>query len=133
VKITKWNADKVEAKATQIMERRVALASVVVQGEVKRKLNRSNRGGTEPSAPGQPPNKGSGDLQRSIFQEVTRVGKMVHGFVGSRLLKARRLELGYVGRDRLGRTVDQKPRPFLRSTLVEQRDRLRSILLGGKK
>ena len=35
------------------------------------------------------------------------------GAVGSNVEYARRLELGFVGQDKLGRTVNQKPRPHI--------------------
>lgn len=131
-KIRKWTPLVIEEKATKVAEERVALAMTHLEGAVKRKLNRSNSKGRRPSEEGEPPRKGSGDLRRSIFSVVKRVKKQVIGQVGSRLRQARRLELGFVGKDRLGRMVNQGPRPFLRSTYLEQRERIKRII-GGKK
>jgi hypothetical protein len=130
--IKNWTPAVIEKRAMEVSEQRMALATTFLQGEVRRAINISNSKGAAPSAPGEPPRKGSGDLQRSIFGEVTRTAKSIVGSVGSRMVYARRLELGFVGKDSEGRTIDQKPRPYLRSTFFANRDRIKRILGGGK-
>lgn len=119
-------------KALDREESRMKLAVQVVIGNVKRLLNRSNRSGKHPSAPGEPPRKVFGRLQGSIVGKTERTRDSVIGIVGSNLKSARRLELGFVGRDVLGRVIDQKPRPYLRPGLAQSLDKVRRIL-GAKK
>lgn len=129
-RITAWHADKVEAAALKEQERRMALAVEYVRGMVRRKINRGNRRGNNPSLPGEPPKKVSGDLFRSIATKVARgTGRFaVYGVVGSNLPYARRLELGFVGMDKAGRRYDQQPRPYLRPSIAENRDAIKRIL-----
>jgi hypothetical protein len=129
VPITKWNPDSVIQKALDEEEKRMGKAVLTVEREVKILLNKSGRG--TPSAPGQPPHKQSGELQRSIHSEVKRDRTSVTGVIYSDSVKARRLELGFVGKDSAGRTIDQAPRPFLRTGLNNTRGKVAKIL-GSK-
>lgn len=129
-RITKWYPERVEAYALAEEEKRMRLAVEYVRGMVRRKINRGNRSGDNPSLPGEPPKKVRGGLFNSIATDVRRgQGRMaVYGIVGSNMAYARRLELGFTGVDKLGRRYDQKPRPYLRPTLVENRDAIKKIL-----
>lgn len=131
LKFKSWNPDTVVKMALRQAEKRMVTATLLVEREVKQSLNVSNRGGTEPSPAGSPPRKGIGELQRSIVRVVKRGSRDVRGFIGSTSKKARRLELGFVGKDSLGRTYDQQPRPFLRPAFHQSLDRVKKIL-GAK-
>lgn len=76
--------------------------------------------GLDPSTMNKPPKKIRGDLQRSITYEM--VDNRTGAKVGSNLDYARYLELG---------TLKMEPRPFLRSTLDEQRAELNRIMGEG--
>jgi hypothetical protein len=128
VPITKWQDKLIQKAALDVAEQRMKLATVVVQGEVKKLLN---VGGPEPSEPGEPPHKQSGRLYGSIHTTVERTADSVSGAVYSDDKKAARLELGFVGKDSAGRTIDQKPRPFMRPGFKNAMDKVKKIL-GGR-
>lgn len=92
----------------------------------------SNQGGKNPSRPGSPPNVGTSMLRSSITHGVDTDGKDIVGFYGVRKgpasAYAKRLELGFVGRDSKGRNYNQQPRPFLRPALEKNRKMIRRIL-----
>ncbi len=92
------------------------------------------------SAPGEPPAVDMGRLRASVTSNWTGSGKAraeikspaktskaddgigqpteeLTGVVGSNVEYARRLELGFVGADSLGRIYNQLPRPYLRPAL----------------
>jgi hypothetical protein len=130
--VIKWTPEVVIKAALDRQEVRMGQACAVVQGAIKTLLNRGGGSHHVPSDPGEPPHKQSGRLYGSIFFSVNRKDNQVTGVIYSNDPKARRLELGFVGRDSLGRTYDQKPRPFMRPGLANSRDRIKKILGGGK-
>jgi len=130
--ITKWMQSTIVEAALKSEEARMRLATVYVAGQVKRLINRGNPTGKNPALPGEPPKKVSGGLFGSIFTQVVRSGMQVVGVVGSNKKYARRLELGFTGRDSAGRMYHQKPRPYLRPGLANSSDKVGSIL-GVKK
>ena len=106
-------------------------AVAVVQRDIKISLNVGNPGGKSPSAPGQPPRKVTARLFNSIFGTVIRNESQILGVVGTNVIYGRRLELGFAGKDSLGRQYNQAPRPFIRPAFVRNRDRVKQIL-GAK-
>lgn len=58
----------------------------------------------------------SGDTERGIkiIRQAERTRKGVTGRWGAQLAHARRLELGFQGKDKLGRVVNARAYPFLR-------------------
>lgn len=106
-----------------------------VVGRVKTSINRGNRTGDNPSAPGEPPKKQTGRLFKSIVQETSLDGDEVVTRVGTNVEYARALEFGFMGtvtvkehtRTRGGkshkvrshqRRSHQAARPFLRPALA---------------
>ena len=83
------------------MGRGILLSQTIVRGNA--------RGRPGPRAP-------NGDFNRSIIGQHQRRGFNVIGQVGSNAAQARRLELGFTGRDILGRYYDQPPYPYLISS-----------------
>lgn len=75
--------------------------------------------GLEPSSPGQPPKLITGQLRASIAYEVTDDLRLR---VGSNLPYAAALEMG---------TRHMQPRPYLRSTVIENADKIKAILGGA--
>lgn len=59
----------------------------------------------------------TGTLRRSIHTETGGDANSAWADVGTNVPYARRLELGFVGVDRLGRHYNQQPRPYLRPAL----------------
>lgn len=108
------------------VDRNLKKAGTFIVNELKRNvLNVEGHG--EPSPPGQPPHKQSGDLVKSIARQ--RVGNEER--VGSNLPYARRLELGFRGADILGRMYNQPPRPYLRPTVIKNQKKIARIILTG--
>lgn len=66
---------------------------------------------------GESPHKRTGNLQRN-FQWKVKVGLLsVSLRVYTDVVYSRRLEFGFVGTDRLGRNINQGPRPYWRIVL----------------
>lgn len=135
----RFNTKKVRQAAGNEMFRRIERASVIVESEVVRLISRGqphrisrggHRIGLEPSAPGEPPKVLEGRLRASITHAVFAQGNEIVGRVGTNVEYARRLELGFVGTDAAGRSINQAPRPFLRAGL---RNKLQQVKreIGG--
>ena len=127
-RISRWTPAEVVREARSETARRMKLATVLVRDVVKKSINRGNPTGEFPSAPGEPPKKVTARLFQSITEEVIETPDLVIGRVGTNVEYARRLELGFVGTDRLGRHYDQKPRPFLRPGLAKSLRAVRRVL-----
>jgi len=82
-----------------------------------------------PSPPGHAPAAPTGTLKGRITHKIDK-GAMV-GKVGTNLEYARRLELGFVGTDKLGRKYNQAPRPYLRPALEKNKEMIKK-LFGAK-
>lgn len=112
--------------------KRVEKAAIHLMNTIRQKLNRSqpytisksssgkHYHGQAPSLPGEPPKKIRGDLQRSITYEMGP--DKLSAKVGTNLAYGAYLELG---------TAHIAPRPFLRSTLLEEQGTIDRILSGG--
>jgi phage gpG-like protein len=139
VPIRNWTPDAIIEKALDVQELRMRKAVVFLQGKVKQLINRGQKKrrsgnryvGLDPSKPGEPPKKLSNLLFSSISTQIIRTKREVVGVVGTNVKYARRLELGFMGTDKLGRKVYQAPRPYLRRAVLENRDAVKTIL-GGK-
>lgn len=127
-----WRGDQVQAQLFALLNQRMKLATVYLQGEVRKSINIGNRDGKNPSAPGEPPHKVSGQLQISIVTAVVASGTEIMGVVGTNKQYARRLELGFVGTDSRGHNIHQEPRPFLRPALVNHGPQALEVLRTGK-
>lgn len=124
VVFTSWTPDRVIKRAMDKMEVKMDRAMRAVQSEVKSLLNR--RGGV--SAPGEPPRRHSGELYGSIEYAVIRTRNEIRGVVYTTSKKGRRLELGFAGRDSLGRLYNMRPRPYLRPGFRNSQSRVQKIL-----
>lgn len=119
------------------MTGRAFAAGLREAGKLARRGVKAEVGGRGPSAPGQPPGKVSGNLQRAVSYRVkTRAGKFValdvgwlrpstydskapgKSFPGRMHAQALRLARGYTGRDRQGRTYRQAARPVVDNWLA---------------
>ena len=75
-----------------------------------------------------------GDAKKNCPFVTTRLrGSITHeieglaGRVGSNVEYARRVELGFVGADSLGRVYNQAPNPYLRKALEENRKTIQAL------
>ena len=115
---------------------RVRGAAQLVRNDVVLSLNRSQPSkrvgsrlvGLEPSKEGEAPKRLTNSLIKSIQVRVQRRSGSIAGVIGTRLVYARRLELGFMGRDSLGRMITQGPRPFLRPALKRNAEKIRRLL-----
>ncbi len=125
-----WNDSFVKEMEAEL-GKRLEKAAIHLTNKIKLKLNVSqpyhiSKGkagkhykGLDPSQPGQPPKKITGHLQRSITYEMAADKQSAK--VGTNLLYGAVLELG-------GSKV--APRPYLRSTLIEEASAIEKILGG---
>jgi len=82
-----------------------------------------------PSPPGHAPAAPTGTLKGRITHKIDKATMI--GQVGTNLEYARRVELGFVGIDSLGRKYAQAPRPYLRPALEINRAAIKK-LFGAK-
>jgi hypothetical protein len=133
---TEWYGDRIKADMRDRMERNMRQALLYLQGETRRLINRgqptkrSGRSvvGLAPSRPGEPPKRLTGRLIQSIAIKVKPSKRVIKGTYGSNLVYARRLELGFTGTDARGRNVRQRPRPYLRRALIDNKATVARIL-----
>jgi HK97 gp10 family phage protein len=128
-----WDGEKYLKNLEADLGNNLEKAAIFLKGKVKEALNRSEEyqrfvgdhgiwyKGEDPSSPGSPPKKITGALQRSIAHEMGPDRK--EAFVGSNVEYALYLELG---------TSKMAARPFLRSTLMKERDAIARIIATGK-
>ncbi len=137
----KWDSKRVVKRVASHIEKNMAAAMLILQGEVQRKLSvgqpviRSGKSlrGLNPSAEGEPPHLLTGRLRTSITHSVSGsvLSGEIIGRVGSNVPYARRLELGFSGTDSKGRNINQGARPYLRPALKENLPRLVARLTRG--
>lgn len=122
------------------MKRAAFASAVVVAAEAKRRFRPGGytlgpRGGRVPTPPPQWPHvfNRTGDAHNSITPEVRALdaGPGWTGVVFSEVPYFRRLELGFRGRDRLGRSFDQRPRFILRGALGRKREKIGEIFVDA--
>lgn len=135
-----WHTQAVMNKTNIVLRRNMERAALFVVGVVIRSIStgqpvKRTRGGwlkgLNPSQPGQPPHVLMGRLRQSITHRVIAIGTGFAALVGSPIVYARRLELGFVGRDSLGRNVNQAPRPYLRPAVRNNRAIIGRIIAGS--
>ena len=125
-----WRGDDVTKAFHALVSRNMSQAVLYLKGQVQRSINRGNADGSNPSLPGEPPKKVSARLFQSIATDKRESVLEITGVVGTNVIYARRLELGFTGTDKLGRVIDQAPRPFLRPALAASRATIEKILKG---
>lgn len=94
-----------DAVAGSVLQAAVASGGLLVQNDAKRRA----------------PYK-TGTLRRSIHSEVSGNRDQATAEIGTDAPYAARLEYGFDGKDVLGRTYHQSPRPYLRPALDENAD-----------
>jgi hypothetical protein len=132
-----WHTEAVMNKTNLVLQRNMERAALFIVGAVVRSIStgqpvRRTRGGwirgLNPSRPGQPPHVLLGKLRQSITHRVVAMGNGFAALVGSGMVYARRLELGFAGRDSLGRNYNQAPRPYLRPAVRNNRTMIGRII-----
>jgi hypothetical protein len=119
---TGWQEKALVAATREELILRLRKCQLVVQGNIRRRLNVGNASGKHPSKEGESPRKVTARLQRSIVTgEIRTEGDVLIAPIGSNdnIGKVRRLELGFKGVDAAGRNINQGPRPYLRPGLAD--------------
>lgn len=133
-----WNGDQFAAQVKAEMGRRLNASAIVVESHAKTLINTAGTSGgaqydadgkrikgaykklkynTNPSKPGDPPHKQTGNLQRSVTHEVSVWWSRAR--IGTNVKYGRWLELG---------TKWMAARPWLRRSLTEVRAAVVAIL-----
>jgi len=102
-KITKWYGKEVNSAVAKVITNVIEKDCVLVEGDAKKNCPIITT-----------------RLRGSITHEVE--GPV--GRVGSNVIYARRVELGFVGTDSLGRKYNQAPNPYLRKALETNRKKI---------
>jgi hypothetical protein len=132
--ILNWNAGAVLERTKAQLAENMEIAVTYLEGEAKQLVSVPGDGhGHDPSAPGEPPHRQLGNLRADIGHEVRVEDDKVIGAIGvianePAAAYARRLELGFFGRDSLGRNYNEEARPFLRPTVLRNREKIVELL-----
>ncbi len=134
--IRSWNAGVIVGKSAEQVQRGMNRALAFCEGYAKDLVSVPNSDGSNPSKPGEPPHRVTGILRANIsFEPAVIEGTVVRGRLG--VLKgpasdyAHRLEEGFVGEDSLGRNIDQAPRPYLRPSILRNREKIVELVSKG--
>ena len=127
----KWHGDKVIA-AVQKKEAALTRVGMAVQEAAHKHATRSVDTGNL-----------KGSITYALATSASTVsgptkpedGLKAHGnkdwvHIGTNVKYARRIEYGFVGRDRLGRNYNQSAQPYLRPGYEQQKDRIARIIAG---
>jgi hypothetical protein len=125
----KWNGDKVIA-AVQKKELALTAVGIAVQGAAKLNANFRNPTGnlrgsinyalSNSASPVESPAKPEGGLKAHGNKDEVHIGTNVK--------YARRLEYGFVGKDKLGRNYNQPAQPYLSTGYEQQKNRIARII-----
>ncbi|MBA7556847.1 hypothetical protein ES705_49570 [subsurface metagenome] len=107
----KWKGDKLIGRVHAKSRGALKNACMLVERSTKESIGLV----PSPAPPGHAPAAPTGTLKRGITHELDPT--KLEGRVGTNLEYARRVELGFVGTDKLGRVYNQAPRPYLRPAL----------------
>jgi len=136
VKIT-INDKAAMEKLGDVLERKMTGAAMFIEGDVVRRISRGQATrrlksgrliGLDPSQEGESPKVLYGRLKQSITHKVIRKKFIIRAQIGTNVKYARRLELGYLGLDKIGRLISQGPRPFLRPGLMENKSKIARLI-----
>jgi len=114
-----WYGVKVVQKINKENKKIILKACLMVERDAKKSIGLV----PSPSPPGHAPAAPTGRLRSSITHEV----EGTTGRVGTNVEYARRVELGFVGADSLGRVYNQSPRPYLRPALHKNEKAIRQM------
>lgn len=143
--VAKWNLKAVESQVEAQVARGLGRAAQYLAKRIKENVSRPGVKATTPfgsttvmgkrvmrgttggdivriSRPGEPPRLRTGIFRASIRAEMIEGSRGLAYKVGSDLSQAASLELG---------SRRMKPRPYLRSTLAQERGEMRAVFMGG--
>jgi hypothetical protein len=141
----RMDPEKLAAQIRSSADKRVAMAAMHLRGELIETVS-GQRSGEEykvpgtastrytASAPGEAPAVLFGQLRNAMTVKFEQDNKQIQAYIGVRGVPyARRLELGFVGKDSLGRAYSMEPRPFFYITYEQQRNTIKKIMREGRK
>lgn len=129
----KFQIPKFTRKLQLEIKRRMSKVAFMLEAFVKRSIGTSTRA-AGPSKPNTAPHADTGLLRRSITAITEIDGKDVivrYGTLKGIVPYARRLELGFTGRDSRGRLYRQEPRPYLRPAYTKNKRKIKQIIRKG--
>lgn len=142
----RWD-DSATDRMSKEVEARVAQAGFHLQKRIVERLSGGGASGKSykvpgtatkytASAPGQAPAKVTGYLATNVVAKPVLEWDGPTSYVGIRggpdgVPYAKRLEYGFTGKDKLGRSYNQAPRPFFRVTYEQERAAIKKML-GGR-
>jgi len=123
----KYTGGKVKA-FSRISDRRV----VTIHKKQVGRGGTYRRVGLDPSLPGEPPKKVTARLFQSVAASAnaSQDDNGTRGSWGSNVAYARALELGFTGRDSIGRQRTLLPRPYLRPVMAKHKQAIRDLIFG---
>jgi len=125
----RWNGKKLELLVNATSKQLVETACILVEKTAKASIIGLV---PPPSPPGHPPAAPTGTLKARITHTKPKMTPQgLVGKVGTNLEYARRVELGFVGMDKLGRRYNQAPRPYLRPAL-HKNEKIIKQMFGAK-
>jgi len=124
----RWNGKKLELLVNATSKQLVETACILVEKTAKASIGLV----PPPSPPGHPPAAPTGTLKARITHTKPKMTPQgLVGKVGTNLEYARRVELGFVGIDKIGRRYNQAPRPYLRPAL-HKNEKIIKQMFGAK-
>ncbi|WP_338749790.1 hypothetical protein [Bacillus sp. FJAT-52991] len=139
----KMDTKKLEQFIRSKVEKNVAQAAFHLRGELIETVSKEGQGfeykvpGTKSktytaSAPGESPAVLFGQLRNSFAVKFDYDKKYIQAYIGVRGVPyANRLELGFTGKDSLGRVYSMQPRPYFYVTYEKERNTIKEIMRGG--
>lgn len=122
-----WRGQEIQDSLVRKMISRMRRATVHLVNYCRSLMKISSEGGKNPSKPGEPPHRLIGNLVNSVSSAVDYTGRVIKGWIGIREgpteVYAAALEFG----TKSGRLA---PRPYLRRTLLDNKERIRYWLIG---
>ena len=135
-----WKPKKVTDKIIQRVRLGVVEGANHARNKIVEALSRTQpvqtsesgrRRGLDPSKPWTAPKMVDGDYRRSISVRRQISRRAAQASIHSNDHKAARLEFGFVGKDKLGKQINQEPRPAIRATLLKERSAIIKIINRG--
>lgn len=122
-----WRGQEIQDGFVRKMISRMNKATVHLVNYCRSLMKISSEGGRNPSKPGEPPHRWKGNLVSNVTSRVDYTGRTIKGWIGVRKgpveIYAAALEFG----TKSGRLA---PRPYLRRTLLDNKERIRYWLIG---
>ena len=134
-----WNPRTAKRNVREHIRRGVIQGAQFARAEIVERLSESQPikslpsgpVGLDPSEPWGDPKMVTGDYRRSISVRRAVNPREIRASIFANDHKAARLEFGFIGTDAAGRKIEQAPRPTIRRTLHQKREKIIEIMRRG--